>query len=448
MASRADAPSTSEPISTSKLYRKICMHTAKMGVVGLGYVGLPTMVACARAGFEVTGIDVDPWKADQINAGRSYIEDVAGDASAALLEQKQISATTDYAAAARMDVIAICVPTPVNKHKEPELGPLEDAVQSLAQHMGGEQLFILQSTTFPGTTEEVVLPQLQANDRQVGKAFYLAFSPERIVPGSQEFSITNIPKVVGGVTPRCSEMATAFLSTFVERVISVSSPKMAEMTKLLENIFRSVNIALVNELSQLCQRMGIDIWEVIHSAGTKPFGFMPFYPSIGVGGHCIPVDPFYLSWKAKEHDFYVNFIELAARINDNMPYYVVSRITDILEDEGIPVKRAALLLLGASFKKDMGDTRNSPALRVAQLLAEKVSRISYSDRYVPTTTIAGESYDSLDIEKSTLQGHDATIILVDHSYYDLELIARYSKLVIDTRDATRPLGPNPRVVRI
>ena len=335
----------------SPLRKKISQRSAKVGVVGLGYVGLPTMVAAATAGFKVTGINIAQDRVVQIVAGQSYIDDVESETLASLVKHKSMTATTDYKAVGDMDVLIICVPTPVNKNKEPELGALNDAIHTLAEHMNGEQLVIVQSTTFPGTTEEMVLPCLAEGGREVGKDFYLAFSPERIDPGNQRFLIHNIPKVVGGVTSRCSEIATAFLGTFVERVIPVESPKVAEMTKLLENIFRSVNIALVNELAEVCRRMNIDIWEVIHAATTKPFGFMPFYPGIGVGGHCIPVDPFYLSWKAKEYDLYVNFIELAAPTNDSMPYYATSRIVDILVDRGGPLKGARLLILGISFKK-------------------------------------------------------------------------------------------------
>ena len=359
---------------------KISGRTAHVGIVGLGYVGLPTMVALAQAGFSVTGLDTDRERVDRINSGDSYVEDVSSQTLGGLVTQSKIRATADYGAVANMDVIVICVPTPVNKNKEPELGPLQDAVHNLARHMQGEQMVVLQSTTFPGTTEELVLPELQGDGRSVGEEFYLAFSPERIDPGNSEYLVHNIPKVVGGVTPRCGDMAAAFFSTFVEKVIQVSSPKVAEMTKLLENIFRSVNIALVNELSEVCQRMGIDIWEVIGGSTTKPFGFMPFYPGVGVGGHCIPVDPFYLSWKAKEYDLYVNFIELAARTNDNRPYYAVSRIVDILGDQGKTIKGSRLLLLGLSFKRDIGDTRNSPALRVADLLAERGAHILISRR--------------------------------------------------------------------
>ena len=450
MASPSDKTIRTRPHQgrSLSLEDKVSQRTAEVGVIGLGYVGLPTMVAAVSAGFKVTGIDINQDRVDQVNSGHSYIEDVKSDVLAPLVEQRKIRATTDYGAAQGFDVIVICVPTPVNRHKEPEFGPLQEAVHSLARHVLGEQLIVLQSTSFPGTTEEMILPQLQKRGRQVGKDFYLAFSPERIDPGNRQFLLHNIPKVVGGVTPKCGEMASAFFSSFVEQVITVSSPKMAEMTKLLENIFRSVNIALVNEMSELCRRMDIDIWEVIRAATTKPFGFMPFHPGIGVGGHCIPVDPFYLSWKARERDFYVDFIELAAKTNDNMPYYAVSRIGDILGEKGKPLQGARLLLLGMSFKKDIGDTRNSPALRVAELLRDKGAHISYSDSHVPEVAFGEHTLKSLEADEPTIRDHDATIILVDHSYYDLEKIVRYSKLVIDTRDATRALGPNPTVVKL
>ena len=296
MTQRSGGPDSQRPppsvaISTGGLRQKITQRSARVGVVGLGYVGLPTMVAAATAGYKVTGVDVDSWRVDEINAGRSYVEDVGNVTLGPLVSQRDITATTDYGAMAHMDVIIVCVPTPVNRNKEPDPTPLREAIGTLAEHMEGEQLLVLQSTTFPGTTEEMALPYFQRDGHQVGTHFYLAFSPERIDPGNTEYAIHNVPKVVGGVTPQCSEVAAAFFSTFVDRVIPVSSPTVAEMTKLLENIFRSVNIALVNELSELCHRMGIDIGEVVQAAATKPFGFMSFKPGIGVGGHCIPVDP-------------------------------------------------------------------------------------------------------------------------------------------------------------
>lgn len=433
---------------SDELKRKIDQRTAKVGVIGLGYVGVPTMVACAQAGFTVTGIDVDQGKTSSINSGNSYIQDVDSETLAPLVASGVINATLNYDVARELDVLIICVPTPVDKHKEPELEALQSAVGNLARHMGHRQLFILQSTTFPGTTEELVMPQLQKSGQKVGEDFFLAFSPERIDHGNQQFVIHNIPKVVGGVTPHCTELASLFFSKFVNQVIPVNSPKVAEMTKLLENVFRSVNIALVNELSEVCHRMDVDIWEVVRAASSKPFGFMPFSPGIGVGGHCIPVDPFYLSWKAKEYDCYVNFIELAARINDNQPYYVVSRIVEILSDRGIPLKGARLLLLGASFKENISDTRNSPALRVAELLAERGANIAYNDKHVPEISLGENRLASVDLNQSNGAGYDAAIILVNHSYLDLEQIVRNNSLVIDAVDATSDLGPRPTVIKL
>ena len=449
MESKLQGSKDKIPLESSSLYKKIGDRTAVVGVVGLGYVGLPTLVEIRQAGFRVTGFDISQERVDRLNSGKSYIEDVQSATLASMVAQNQFVATTDPKVLSDMDVIVICVPTPVNEHKEPELGPLRDTLRTLVKYMRDEQLIVLQSTTFPGTTEEMVLPRLQNQRRRVGESFYLAFSPERIDPGNQQYTVHNIPKVVGGVTPRCGEMAVAFLANVVEEVIQVDSPKVAEMTKLLENTFRSVNIALVNELAELCQRMGIDIWEVIHSAATKPFGFMPFYPGVGVGGHCIPVDPFYLSWKAKKYDFNVSFIELAARTNDNMPDYAVSRIGDILTDAGVSLKNSRLMLLGIGFKKDIGDTRNSPALRVAQTLSDRGAEISYSDRHVPEITVGGERVlTSVEPDASKLQQHDATVILVNHSYFDIESIVQDSKLVIDACNATRSLGPRPWVVSL
>ena len=437
-----------EQRATEGLKGRIAHRTARVCVVGLGYVGLPTMVAIARAGFATTGIDLNGWRVGEVNAGRSYIDDVSDETLAFLLEQGKVGATSFYNAAAESDVLVVCVPTPVDAHKEPDLAPLQSTVEQLAEHMTGEQLLLLQSTTFPGTTEEVVLPQLQSPGRQVGKDFYLAFSPERIDPGNQAHSMTDIPKVVGGVTGRCTAMASAFLETFVDVVVPVSTPRVAEMTKLLENVFRSVNIALVNELSELGNRMGIDIREVIEAASTKPFGYMPFYPGVGVGGHCIPVDPFYLSWKAREYDFYVNFIDLAAKTNDNRPYYVVSKIGDVLGERGKTIKNTRLLLLGVSFKEDIQDTRNSPSLQIAEMLAQRGAAVTYSDGYVPEVFIGDLRLESIDLDERVLMEQDAVVVLVGHSYYDWLSIVNQSQLVIDARGSLRSLGPKANVVAI
>lgn len=430
------------------LNQKISNRTAKVGVIGMGYVGVPTMVAVAEAGFPVTGIDTNENRVREINAGQSYIEDVSDAALGPLVSQGLISASTDYGVVRELDVILVCVPTPITKFKEPDLAAMEGAVAGLAANMDQQQLIVFQSTTFPGNTEEFALPELEGNGRKVGRDFYLAFALERIDPGNRRFLVRDLPKVVGGITGTCTEVASAFFSSFVDQIIPVSSPKVAEMTKLLENTFRSVNIALVNELSILCRRMNIDIWEVVDAASTKPFGFMPFYPGPGVGGHCIPVDPFYLSWKAKEYDFYVNFIQLAAETNDHMPYYTLSRIGQILNDHGLPLKGSKLFVLGVTFKAGVNDTRNSPALRVLELLAENGAEVSYSDRYAPKISVKGKEMNSLELDPKVIQGFDASVIMVNHGGLNLDLLTKHSKLVIDGQNATKGMAPSSNIIAI
>ena len=430
------------------LNQKISNRTAKVGVIGMGYVGVPTMVAVAEAGFPVTGIDTNEDRVREINAGTSYIQDVSDSALGSLVSQGLISASTDYGVVRDLDVILVCVPTPITKFKEPDLAAMEGAVAGLAANLGQQQLIVFQSTTFPGNTEEFALPALEVNGQKVGRDFYLAFALERIDPGNRQFLVRDLPKVVGGITETCTEVASAFFSSFVDRIIPVSSPKVAEMTKLLENTFRSVNIALVNELSILCHRMDIDIWEVVDAASTKPFGFMPFYPGPGVGGHCIPVDPFYLSWKAKEYDFYVNFIQLAAETNDHMPYYTLSRIGEILNDHGLPLKGSKLLVLGVTFKADVNDTRNSPALKVLELLAENGAEVSYSDRYAPKISVKGKEMNSLDLDPKVIQGFDASVIMVNHSGSNVDELISHSKLVIDGQNATKGKTSSTNIITI
>lgn len=432
--------------SLTILEEKVRNRTAHVGVVGMGYVGLPTMVSAANAGFAVTGIDTNESRVASIKAGESYIEDVASEILAGLVAAGKITTTTDYGRMAGLDVVLVCVPTPITKNKEPDLRHIEAAIQGLAIHMKAGQLIVLQSTTFPGTTQEFVLPWLEESNFQVGRDFCLAFALERIDPGNIQFDTRSVPKVVGGITGRCGEIAESFFSAFVDRVFSVSSPRVAEMTKLLENIFRSVNIALVNEMAMLCRRMEIDIWEVIDAASTKPFGFMPFYPGPGVGGHCIPVDPFYLSWKAKEHDFYVNFVQLAAEVNDNMPYYTLSRIGEILAEYRQSLNGANILILGATFKKNIKDARNSPAIRVMELLALRGALVRYSDDNLSSLNIGGCDLKSVEIGSETLAEFDAVVLLVDHDYYDLESIANAAKLLIDFTGKTRELEHRQNVV--
>ncbi len=430
------------------LTQKIAGRTAKVSVIGMGYVGVPTMIAAAEAGFRVIGIDTSSKRVADINAGRSYIEDVKEDILAPLVSQGLVSASTDYGMVGDMDIVIVCVPTPITKFKEPDLGPMRSAVSGLAANLSDQQLIVFQSTTYPGSTEEFVLPELEARGYKAGRDFYLAFALERIDPGNSRYLVRDLPKVVGGITPSCTEVASIFFQCFVDSVVPVTSPKVAEMTKLLENTFRSVNIALINELSILCQRMDIDIWEVVDAASSKPFGFMPFYPGPGVGGHCIPVDPFYLSWKAKEYDFYVNFIQLAAETNENMPYYTLSRIGSILSDHGLPLKGSKLLVLGVTFKPDVNDTRNSPALRVMELLAENGAELSYSDRYAPSVTVKGAELEHLPLDPNTVAEFDAAVVLVNHRDSELEMVLRHAKLVIDCQNATKGLAASTNSVKI
>ena len=430
------------------LEAKLVSRSARVGVIGIGYVGLPTMAAAAEVGFNVTGIDVMEDRVDRVNAGKSYIEDVPDGVLSELVRAGRVAATLDYSVIQKLDVILVCVPTPITANKEPDLGPMENAISGLASNLRAGQLVVLQSTTFPGTTQEFVQPRLEKTGLKAGEDFHLAFALERINPGNGMFDVKNVPKVVGGVTAGCTQMATAFFSGFVDEVIPVSSPSVAEMTKLLENTFRSVNIALVNELAMLCQRMGIDIWEVIDAASSKPYGFMPFYPGPGVGGHCIPVDPFYLSWKAREYDFQVNFIQLAAEINDHMPHYTVSRIVEILAEHGKKLAGARLLALGVTFKENIEDTRNSPAIRVIELLQDEGADVFFSDPNVPAAKINGRSMTSVELLPRTVGQFDAVVILVGHRLFELETIVDNAGLVIDTRNATGVLAPRANVVRL
>lgn len=429
--------------ATPTLEEKIRSGTARICVVGIGYVGLPLAVSYARKGFPTVGLDVSEERVNSLNRGESYIGDVTDEELAPLVQDGLLSATTDYGAVADADVIFICVPTPFDRRKTPDLKYVRQASEGIAARMRRGQLIILQSTTYPGTTEEVVLPILESSGLRAGEDFHLAFSPERINPGDREHTVENTPKVVGGITPRCTELAALMLSRLGAPVHRVSSPRVAEMTKLLENIFRSVNIALVNELALLCERMQIDFWEVIEAASTKPFGFMPFYPGPGVGGHCIPVDPLYLAWKAREFDFNTRFIELAAEVNENMPYHVVGLVCEALNSVGKPVQGSRILVLGVAFKKDVDDPRNSPAERVIELLLRKGALIEYNDPYVPRFRVGNDAFLSGKVEltsrpltESLLREADCVLILAAHSPYDFRWIVENSSLVVDTVNAT------------
>lgn len=425
------------PAAYQSLEQKIASRTAKLGVIGLGYVGLPLAAAIARAGFPVTGIDVDPKRIDALNGHRSYITDVPDPEVAELVGNRHLVPTTELDSILQMDALILCVPTPLRKSKDPDLSCVISAVDSVAKRLKRGHLIVLESTTYPGTTEELVLPALAESGLQVGEDFFLAYSPERVDPGNRKFTTINIPKIVGGVTPRCSELARMLYRQVVERVIGVSSTRVAETVKLLENTFRSVNIALVNEIAMMCAHMKIDVWEVIHAAASKPFGFMPFYPGPGLGGHCIPVDPLYLLWKAKSDGFEPRFIGLADRVNSDMPHNVVSRAMELLNDRGKPLRGASVHVIGVAYKPDVSDTRESPALEIMQLFMNRGARVSYSDPFVPAIVVNDCRLESQDLSQERLGDCDLTMIVTNHASLDYGSIVKYAPLVFDTRNATK-----------
>lgn len=424
----------------------------KVAIIGCGYVGLPLALRFAEAGHKVTGFDTDPQKVSILNAGKSYIEHIPQNKIQQFFNSRHFSATTEFARLQEADAIIICVPTPLDERREPDLSYVQQTAVSIQPHLQKGQLVVLESTTYPGTTEELVLPILEKsglqcpiaagpeNENMMGD-FFLAFSPEREDPGNKQFGLAQIPKVVGGVNPASGRAAQALYGQVVARVIPVSSTRAAEMAKLLENIFRCVNIALVNELKMLSLRMGIDIWEVIDAAATKPFGFMPFYPGPGLGGHCIPVDPFYLSWKAREYDFSTRFIELAGEVNTAMPYHVVDAVATALNENKKALKGAQLLILGVAYKKDVDDLRESPSLKIMQLLQQRGAQIEYNDPYFPQLHKMRhydyEKMKSVPLNSHTIGSYDGVVIATDHSSYDYAAIVDAAKLVIDTRNATR-----------
>ncbi|SNB76133.1 nucleotide sugar dehydrogenase [Thermoflexus hugenholtzii] len=433
------------------------MADERVGVIGLGYVGLPLAVAFAEVGLEVIGVDVDAGKVAMLMVGRSPIRDVPEEALRAALESGRFRATTDYGALAGVEAVLICVPTPYDAMRAPDLSYVRAAAEGLVPHLRRGHLVILQSTTYPGTTEEVVRPILERGGLRAGEDFDLAFSPERIDPGNREWTVRNTPKVVGGITPRSTARAAALLERLGAPVYRVSSPRVAEMSKLLENIFRSVNIALVNELALLCERMGIDIWEVIEAAKTKPFGFMAFYPGPGVGGHCIPVDPYYLSWKAREYDFYTKFIELAAEVNQGMPFHVVEKVEEALDRyERRGLRGARVLVLGVAFKREVDDARNSPAERIMELLLARGAEVAYHDPYVPRFRAGGSRFyreivewESVPLEEGWLRWADVVLIVTGHRAVDYPKVVATARLVVDTCNATAgiPSG-SARIVRL
>ncbi|MPZ76282.1 MAG: nucleotide sugar dehydrogenase [Deltaproteobacteria bacterium] len=435
------------PLFARELKEKIRQRTAKVGVVGLGYVGLPLAIEMARVGFEVTGIDLVRERVDSVNSGISYIPDVTGEVLLSAVSANKFRATQALAAAEKLDTLNICVPTPLRKNKDPDLSYVIAAVEAIRNHIRPGQLIILESTTYPGTTREVVLPILEESGLKVGRDFFLAYSPERVDPGNQDYTTRNIPKVVGGVTPRCAEIAVLLYEQFVEKALPVSSTDCAEMVKLLENTFRSVNIALANEMALTCHTLGIDVWEVIEAAKSKPFGFMPFYPGPGLGGHCIPVDPYYLTWRAKMNGCEPRLIELAGHINNQMPGFTVLGIADALNERRKCLKGAKILGLGVTYKRDTNDVRESPALHVLEGLRKKGASICFSDPHVSSIVIRGQTVKSVELTADVLQSMDCVAVLTDHSTFDYSLIAKHSSLIFDTRNALKDF-PNSNLVRL
>ncbi|HET8677835.1 MAG TPA: nucleotide sugar dehydrogenase [Blastocatellia bacterium] len=426
---------------SAELLSKIIERRAVVGVIGLGYVGLPLAVEFARGGFRVIGFEVDESRIETINQGRSYIPDVRTEIVRTLVERKQLSATIDFSELKETDVVIICVPTPLRKTKEPDISYILSASEKVRDNLHAPQLVILESTTYPGTTDEVLLPMLEETGKSLDKDFYLAFSPERVDPGNRQFQTHNIPKVVGGVSSMSTEVAAALYQTIVERVHKVSSARVAETAKLLENTFRSVNIGLVNELAQLCYHLGIDSWEVIKAAATKPFGFMAFYPGPGIGGHCIPLDPHYLSWKARLHGFEARFIGLAEEVNSRMPRHVVQLIQDGLNEHGKALKGARVLVLGVAYKRDINDVRESPALGIVDQLLHKGAVVSYHDPFVAEMNLDGKgTLSSVELTDEALAGSDCAVIVTDHSGVDYSRVLRLAPIIIDTRNVTRKLG--------
>jgi UDP-N-acetyl-D-glucosamine dehydrogenase len=438
---------------SDELARKIEDRSAVVGIIGLGYVGLPLAVEFAKAGYRVIAIDLDASKVQALNEGRSYIGDVRTEDVERVVQNGKLHATTGFEALREVDAISICVPTPLRKTKDPDISYIVSATESIAENFRPGQLVVLESTTYPGTTDEVILPRLEAGGHKAGIDFFLAFSPERVDPGNPTYLTANIPKVIGGVTPECTQLATALYSKVITKVIPVSSPATAEMVKLLENTFRAVNIGMANELAIMCSKLGIDVWEVIEAAATKPFGFMPFYPGPGLGGHCIPIDPLYLSWKLKTLNYNARFIELASEINTSMPEYVLDLVADALNDQAKPLRGSRVLVLGVTYKRDVEDVRESPAIDIISLLLSKGARAEYHDPYVKTLEISEHDQAEViasigDLTEENVREYDAVVIVADHSTYDYEWIADHARLLVDTRNATKRLKDRDNIRRL
>ncbi len=431
----------------TELLDKIEQRKAVIGVIGIGYVGLPLAVEFAKEGYRVIGVDVSAEKVRLLNEGKSYIIDIPTPTVADLVGRGRLSATTDYSVLKDVDAISICVPTPLRKTKDPDMSYVIAAADEVARYSHKGLLIVLESTTYPGTTDELIVPRLAGNGFKAGEDVFICFSPERVDPGNKHYGTRNTPKVIGGVTPNCLEVATALYSKAIDHIVPVSSTRAAEMVKLLENTFRSVNIGLVNEMAIMCDKLGVNVWEVIEAASTKPFGFMTFYPGPGLGGHCIPIDPLYLSWKLKALNYNARFIELASEINSNMPLYVVNKVMVALNDARKTVNGSKILVLGAAYKRDIDDLRESPALDVIRLLQERGGEVAYHDPYIRDLRHEGLDMDAVELTPDLLRSVDCVVIVTDHSAYDWNMIAEHSRLIVDTRNALKQVkSPKAKVV--
>jgi UDP-N-acetyl-D-glucosamine dehydrogenase len=434
------------PAADALLEEKIRSHRARVGIVGLGYVGLPLAVEFARAGFSVAGIDVNASKTRRVNAGDSYVGDVPSAILKPLVDSGKLTATSDFSVVSELDTINVCVPTPLRKTKDPDMSYIVSACEKISRYLHAGQLIILESTTYPGTTGELVLPMLAKSGLEVGQDFFLCFSPERVDPGNPQYQTANIPKVVGGVTPACTQMGQLFYAQALERVVPVGSTQVAEMVKLLENTFRMINIGLANEIALMCDRMGINVWEVIDAAATKPFGFMPFYPGPGLGGHCIPIDPFYLSWKTKQAGIEARFIELAGYINGQMPHFVLSKVQNALNEAAKPLKGSRVHIMGVAYKRNIDDVRESPAFDLLVLLSQRGAVVSYSDPYVPTVQLDGINLKA-ESQADGVSAADCTLIVTDHAAFDYPALVKQAKLIVDTRNALKGFQSH-KIVRL
>lgn len=434
------------------LLQRLNSREARVGIVGLGYVGLPLAVEFAEAGFAVIGVDVSAGKVESLNKGESYIADVPTSRLKPLVEAGKFCASTDYGALREADTVSICVPTPLRQTKDPDMSYVIEAIDAIAEvcHVG--MVIVLESTTYPGTTEELIVPRIEQAGFKVGQDVFVAFSPERIDPANPVYGVRNTPKVVGGVTPACTEVSVTLYSTAVDTVVPVSSPSSAEMVKLLENTFRAVNIGLVNEMALMCDKLGIDVWEVIEAAKTKPFGFMPFYPGPGLGGHCIPIDPHYLSWKLKTLNYTARFIELASEINTSMPLYVVDKVTDALNDDGKAVRGSKIVVLGTAYKRDVDDVRESPAIDVLSLLKNKGADVCYHDPYVPSLRLGhdgeGDTLHSAPYSPELLATADCVVVITDHTNFDWQQVVNNARVIVDTRHVTQKYQGKARIVSL